>query len=131
MHMTMRKTLALLLLAIPLCFSALTAPVSANSDQTPNQDTTASARLENPLDNVTTLDGFLAVALNLILAVAWAIAAFFLILSGFRFVQAQGNPEKLELAKKTFLYTIIGIAVIAGANAIVLVLQDLLQEVAQ
>jgi hypothetical protein len=39
----------------------------------------------------------------------------FLIWSGFMFVSAQGNPEKIETAKSRLLYTIIGAILLLGA----------------
>lgn len=43
------------------------------------------------------------------------VAALFIIWSGFKFVAAQGNPEKLKEARRTFIYVLIGTAIILGA----------------
>jgi hypothetical protein len=46
-----------------------------------------------------------------------------LIYSGFLFVVSSSIPAKLETAKKTLLYTIIGAAIILGAKGIALAIQ--------
>ncbi|MBC7836950.1 hypothetical protein H7X87_04220 [Acetobacteraceae bacterium] len=55
----------------------------------------------------------LALALyNLGFAFFIPIAALAFVYSGFRFVEARGNPDKLQKAKKQFAYIFIGIFVI-------------------
>ena len=80
--------------------------------------------LENPLGNIKTLDALLEKILNIFIAIAYVVAAIFLLLSGFRFITAQGSQDKLKDAKNTFYYTILGIVLIAGAQVIVNVLKD-------
>lgn len=84
--------------------------------------------LYNPL-GVTTVGELLKKLINAFIGIAYAVAAFFLLLSGFRFVTAQGNETKLGDAKKTFYYTIIGIVVIVGSQIIVDVLLSTLGKV--
>jgi hypothetical protein len=55
------------------------------------------------------------IAINLLAVVA----GLFIIYSGFKFVAAQGNPEKLKAARRVFLNTIIGTAIILGSWVIV------------
>lgn len=43
------------------------------------------------------------------------IAALFLILSGFMFVSAQGNKEKLKTARTMLIWTLVGTAIVVGA----------------
>lgn len=52
---------------------------------------------------------------NWVAAIALPIAAIFIIYSGFLFVTAGGNQSKLDAAKTTFYWTIIGTAVVVGA----------------
>ncbi len=56
--------------------------------------------------------------LNVVAEIAAIVAVLFIIFSGFLFVTAQGNPAKLEQAKKTFYTTIIGTAIIVGGSII-------------
>ena len=41
-----------------------------------------------------------------------------LVYSGFLFVSAQGNPEKLATARKAIMWTIIGAVVVLGASVL-------------
>lgn len=55
---------------------------------------------------------------NIVLPIGSIIAVFFLIYAGFLFVTARGSEEKLTTAKNTFLWTVIGIAILLGAVVI-------------
>jgi len=46
------------------------------------------------------------------------IVALAIVYSGFLFVFARGNTEKLTSAKKTLMYTLIGAAILLGSWAI-------------
>lgn len=70
--------------------------------------------LTNPI-NVGTLTEFIAKILDIVLTIGFPIIALAIIYAGFLFVTAQGNSEKLETAKKTLLYTIIGAAILLGS----------------
>src|SRR3972149_8741316 len=52
------------------------------------------------------------------------IAALFLVWSGFLFVSARGDAKKLETAKSTFYWSVIGPALLVGASAIATALVD-------
>jgi hypothetical protein len=47
--------------------------------------------------------------------VGFYVIVVFLVLSGFFFVYAQGNKAKLEMAHKTFFYTVVGAGILLGA----------------
>jgi hypothetical protein len=49
---------------------------------------------------------------------------FFIIYSGFLFVTARGNEESLTKAKQALLYAIIGGVIIAGAEALAIIIAD-------
>ena len=71
--------------------------------------------LRNPLkaDNIPDLIRDIAIfARN----VGLPIAIIFIVYAGFLFVSAKGNEKKLESAKETFKWAIIGAALIAGAS---------------
>lgn len=78
-------------------------------------DDAASVQLENPIPSITTIGGFVEILLNIVLTIGIPIVAFFIILSGFRFVTARGNPEALGEAKRMLLYSLIGGALLLGA----------------
>ena len=71
--------------------------------------------LENPIPSITSVPGFVQKLLDIVLTIGVPIVAFFLIVSGFMFVAARGSAEKLETAKRTLLYTLIGAALLLGA----------------
>jgi heme/copper-type cytochrome/quinol oxidase subunit 2 len=48
-----------------------------------------------------------------------AIATFYLILTGYRYIVAQGNPELTEKAKKSLTYAVFGV-VIAYASVLII-----------
>ena len=73
---------------------------------------------------MSTIPDFLAKIINAFLLVLTPIVVIMFIYSGFLFVQAQGNEEKIQTAKRTLLYTIIGAAVILGSKGIALAVQQ-------
>ena len=70
--------------------------------------------LQNPL-NFCTIPEFLAGALKALAEIALPIITLFLVISGFLFITAQGNQQKLDTAKKNFFFVIIGALLILGA----------------
>ncbi len=75
-----------------------------------------SAGLCNPLNsNFSTIPAFIAGALKVLVMVALPIITLFLVVSGFMFIKARGNPSELTKAKENFLYVIIGALLILGA----------------
>ena len=72
--------------------------------------------LNNPLnDNFSSIPAFIAGALKALAMIALPIISLFLVISGFLFITAQGNQQKLDTAKKNFFYVIIGALLILGA----------------
>lgn len=70
----------------------------------------------NPLNsNFSTIPAFIAGALKVLVIVALPIITLFIVISGFMFVMARGNPGALEKAKMNFVYVIIGALLILGA----------------
>lgn len=55
---------------------------------------------------------------DIILKIGLPLAALMIIFSGFQFVLAGGNEEKIKKARQMFYWTIIGAAVIIGARVI-------------
>lgn len=65
---------------------------------------------------------------NWVAAIALPIAAIFIIYSGFLFVTAGGNQSKLDAAKTTFYWTMIGTAITVGAWALATAIVDFAQK---
>ncbi len=80
--------------------------------------------INNPLGSghLETIPSFIEAILNIVLTVGVPIITLAIIYSGFLFVQAQGNPEKLKKAKQTLFAVLIGATLLLGswvlANAI-------------
>ena len=72
------------------------------------------ASLQNPL-KVKSFEEFVKELLNAVIYIGLPVVALFIIYSGFLFITAQGDVEKIKTAKNTFLYTIIGVAIFLGS----------------
>jgi len=72
--------------------------------------------INNPLhSDLDTIPKFIEAVLNIVLMVGVPIVTLAIIYAGFLFVTAGGNSEKLKVAKKTLLYTIVGAALLLGS----------------
>lgn len=71
----------------------------------------------NPI-GAKTINDLIATILQGALRIGIPLLALAIIYSGFLFVAAQGKAEKLETAKKSLTYTIIGAAILLGAWAL-------------
>lgn len=91
-------------------------PLTGNTNQT-SICTGGSCQLKNPLQ-VGNFCDLVKVVLSSLIVIGMPIAVLFLVIVGFKFIIARGNPEELAKARQNFLYTIIGIAIFLGAWAI-------------
>lgn len=72
--------------------------------------------LGNPLQNAyDSIPQFIAGVLQVVVMVAMPIIVLFFVWAGFLFIKAQGNPGKLDEAKKNLMYAVIGAILILGA----------------
>lgn len=99
-----------LLFTIFLTLISFLTPVLAQADEA-NPYPEEAWSLQDIVDLVGTLRDF-------VLIVGMLLVVSFLVWSGVTFLQAQGNPEKIQLAKQRFIWTLIGAAVILGTYAI-------------
>lgn len=81
-------------------------------------------KLNNPLKGSTDLQGFIAKVLDAVVLLLTPVVTVMLLYSGFLFVVARGNAEKLGEAKKALMYTLIGAAIVLGAKGFELVIQN-------
>lgn len=77
-----------------------------------------SKQICNPIPKVGSIPELIKVILEGVLKIGIPIIALAIIYSGFLFVFARGNPEKLTKAKDALLYTLIGAAILLGSWAI-------------
>lgn len=79
----------------------------------------------NPLDpSISSVSGLFVAILNIIIIFSTPIIVFFLILAGFKYVTARGNPVKIQEASKALMYGIIGGVIIVAAVAILAIIGD-------
>ena len=71
----------------------------------------------NPI-SANSLNDLVKSALEFAIKLGIPIIALAVVYSGFLFVSARGNSEKLEEAKRALLYTLIGAAILLGSWAI-------------
>lgn len=86
-----------------------------------------SAQITNPLA-FDTLEDFFVALLDVIIIIATPIVVVMIVYSGFLFVTAAGNVEKLGRAKKTFIYALLGALILLGAQAISLGIEGTVDE---
>ncbi|HEX8947245.1 MAG TPA: TrbC/VirB2 family protein [Candidatus Paceibacterota bacterium] len=77
----------------------------------------AETGLHNPL-KVSTVQDFLTTILGYVVQVGTVVIVLMIVVVGFRYVTARGNPGELEKAHKALLWTLIGALVLLGAQAI-------------
>ncbi|MES2930324.1 MAG: pilin [Patescibacteria group bacterium] len=86
--------------------------------------------IKNPLGNgIKDIPDFIVTVLNIVLIIGIPIVALAIIYSGFLFVTAAGNSEKLKKAKATLLYTIIGAALLLGSLVIAEAIKGTVDEI--
>jgi Type IV secretion system pilin len=83
----------------------------------------ASGKICNPI-TTSTLSGLIQNLLTKAVAIGLPIVVLAVVYSGFLFVSARGNSEKLTKAKDTLLYTLIGAAILLGSWAIAMLIQS-------
>ena len=99
-----------------LIFSVLLLPLLSLAD--------GAGQITNPLGSTTELIPFLNKIIDACLKLGAVIAVVALIYAGFLFVTAGGDEGKIETAKNTILYTVIGIVILLGAKAIATVITN-------
>ncbi len=93
------------------------------------QTTPINVVFNNPLRTGDTLYDFIRLIItDVIIPVGGVISVLYIIFAGFMFVTAQGNPAKLEVAKKALLYGAIGAGIILGAWAIAQAIQGTINQ---
>lgn len=89
-------------------------------NQNPDQGTnpSGSVTLINPLKAGTSIESFLNSILDFVIRIGSIIVILMTVFVGYKFVVAQGKPDKIEEAKKMLLWTIVGALVLIGAKVI-------------
>lgn len=64
---------------------------------------------------VTQIENFIKSIIQILVTLAGITATGFFVWGGFRYITSSGSPEQLEGAKKTILYSAVGLAIALGA----------------
>ncbi len=81
------------------------------------------AGFDNPLKE-NTLEGILGLIIDSAIILLMPIVILMVIYSGFMFLMARGNEQKLKTAKTNFVWVVIGLVVLLGAKIISAALQS-------
>ena len=84
----------------------------------------------NPLSGTECIDGN-AMVTNLIqwfIGMAGVVSAIFIVVGGWGYITASGDPNKLQKAKTTLLYAIIGLIIVALAEVLTAFVSNLVRE---
>lgn len=102
-----------------LVFLPLITYAEQGSDNGNNSDNNTTITLDNPLGNkVNNLPSFIYMILDIVFQIGAVFAVLAIIYVGFMFVSARGDPAKLETARRAFLWTVIGIALLLGGRLV-------------
>lgn len=93
-------------------------PGDTGSVPTPTVRTSGeSVELINPL-KVDSLEEFLAAILKFIVRLGTIVVVVMIVVVGFMFVAARGNPEAISKARTALLWTLVGAVILIGAEII-------------
>ncbi|MDR3548863.1 MAG: TrbC/VirB2 family protein [Candidatus Pacebacteria bacterium] len=107
----------LLLLASPVLAQSVSNTGSSDS----SVSNTGTSALLNPL-NVTSLPNLLSEILTYVQTLGGIALTIMLVYTGFLFVSARGNAEKLSQARSALLWTVVGGLLLLGASALATVI---------
>jgi len=85
----------------------------------------SAAGLVNPLGSNTVCQLLTKIAESAIM-IGGAISGVMILLGAFQFLFSAGDPKRVELGRKTILYTVIGYVILIGSSAITYLVADLL-----
>ncbi len=88
----------------------------------------AEVEIENPIIYDTTAK-LIGALVSFLMKIAIPIAVIMIVVAGFYFITATGDPEKIKTAKKIILWTLIGLIVILSAWGFIEVIETLFKEV--
>lgn len=104
--------------------------IKAEDEESGAGGVTVQVPIKNPLNSeIDTIPKFIEAVINIVLVVGVPIVVLAVIYTGFLFVSAQGNSEKLTKAKKALLYTLIGAALLLGAFVIANAIQSTIADI--
>lgn len=88
-------------------------------------------KIKNPLGDNANLDNILKKILSGINVIAAMVVTFFIILGGFKYVTAMGDEKKISEAHEMLKWTVIGAAILFGAQVIANIIQTTVTELSK
>ena len=83
-------------------------------------------RIENPL-KAKSFEDLINRLIDFIFKLAIMIAPIMIIVAGFYFITAAGEPEKINTAKKIILWTLIGLLVVLSAKGLIVLFKEIFE----
>jgi Type IV secretion system pilin len=120
--MTFAQKISFLITSVPALLLGMVVTAFAQTESSGTGEVTE-VTLNNPL-RVDSLEALLVAILNIFITLMIPVIVFFIILAGFKYVTAQGNPGRIEEATTTFTYAVIGGVLILAAVAIAEIIKN-------
>lgn len=92
---------------------------------TEDEDVSVDVEFVNPITD-DTLDKVINNLIDFVFTIALVVCPIVIIIGGFMFVTASGDPKKLETGKKIIFWALIGLAIAIMAKGIVILIRALL-----
>jgi hypothetical protein len=99
------------------------------ADENPTNNASGTIKFKNPTPFNSIIDLVNAIVKNIVIPVAVPFLALAIMYTGFLFVTAKGNAEKLKKAKEALKWTLIGGAVILASAVIASALQGTINDI--
>lgn len=100
-------------------------PINTGSRQTGNEDGTI---IINPI-KPKTVQEFISILLGELVKVGYVVGVCFIVYAGFQFVTGGESDTKRTNAKNTLMWTVIGLGILLGAQAIAFIVFQTLQQI--
>ena len=110
-----KKTLLHAFIGLAICISAYTIFSAIRIALTGGKDMGSCANLAS---SCVTPDRMVVNLIQWVAGVAGVVSAIFLVVGGWGYITAAGDPGKLQKAKSTILYALIGLGIVAAAQVI-------------
>ncbi len=104
---------------------------SINNGNKTNAGTMNDAKIKNPIQSVGSLSQFLVKILEIFKILAAMVVVFFIIYAGLQYVLARGDEGAIKKAHQTLLWTVVGAAILLGAEVISRVIEGTVKELAK
>lgn len=102
---------------------------NAQTDGLPAGAPIANGKFSNPFGgSINNITDILNPLIDLIINIGAIVVVFFIIFAGFKMVMAQGDPGKINDAKKMLFWTIIGGLILLGSKVLAEVIRSTVQE---